>query len=125
MKEIYKRYQVIFILSAVVIVMAIIKVKYGVVTYDYSDKKILPAQQTIEKVVPTKTTDPDYPLLDILPYSGRGFTVDRYIAPLTLVVKIKGLDENLVAQELEEWFKEQGIATESHKLKFEKFENNQ
>ena len=44
---------------------------------------------------PTTTSAPvidaDYPLWNLLPYKGKGFVVDRYIEPLTLVVAVREL----------------------------------
>lgn len=118
MKEI-KKYQVIVVLIVIIILMIGLKIKYGVVTYS-EDTSGLITPTTRELPTPTeKILDPDYPLLDLLPYPGRGFIVDRYTAPLTLVVKIKGLDRTLVIKEIDEWFEGLGVATESHKIRFE------
>ncbi|PIZ58344.1 hypothetical protein COY20_03810 [Candidatus Shapirobacteria bacterium CG_4_10_14_0_2_um_filter_40_12] len=62
--------------------------------------------------------DPDYPLWKLLPYSGKGFVVDRYIEPLTLAVTIKGIDKKIVEKEIVKWLQENKVATDSHKLIF-------
>lgn len=63
--------------------------------------------------------DPDYPLWEVLPYHGKGFVVDRYIKPLTLAVKIKGLDRSIVEEGVDEWLEENGIDPFSHIIVWE------
>jgi hypothetical protein len=64
------------------------------------------------------TIDADYPLWKLLPYQGIGFVVDRYVEPLTLTVTVKGVDKKIVEKEIVKWFKENKVATDSHKLIF-------
>lgn len=66
-----------------------------------------------------KEVDPDYPLWQSLPYYGKGFIIDRYIKPLTLAVKTKGLDKSIAEKEVVGWLEEEGFNADSHQLVWE------
>lgn len=58
----------------------------------------------------------DYPLWEKLPYNGDGFTVERYEGKLTLMVNNQNEEVLKTIKEINNWFLENNIATESHRL---------
>lgn len=113
------KYGIIWILVGIIVMMTVIKIKYG---YRGNDDQVVPTptiQSYNNLAKPTGINYNDYPLWRLLPYQGVGFIVDRYIAPKTLVVKIKGVDSKIVGKAVLEWLKAQGEAGEGHKLQFE------
>jgi hypothetical protein len=61
--------------------------------------------------------DPSYPLAALLPYRGNGFTVEEYIAPLVLRVKIK--DKAAITRtegELRRWLDQYELIPGSNKI---------
>jgi hypothetical protein len=122
MKEIWERYQIVVILSMTVVVFSVIRVVYGYKGGENLDEErvkiTLPSPTPI--LIPTPTIDPEmsqnYPLWKLLPYEGQGFTVDRYIAPLTLAIKAKGLDDKIVQRKVAEWIANQGVDPGTHKI---------
>jgi hypothetical protein len=115
MKEI-RRYWLVGLLVVIAVGMGITKIRYRNV--DWSSLNITPT------VAPGPTSAPqsdvNYPLWKLLPYTGKDFVVDRYTQPLTLAVKIKNVDKKIVTQEVYRWMLDNKVATESHKLVFEK-----
>ncbi|MEK7528068.1 MAG: hypothetical protein AAB574_03585 [Patescibacteria group bacterium] len=113
MKKIYK-YRVIIFLIVVVGLMGMTRWNYR----NYPWEKV----EVETPLIPSPTTtsapviDADYPLWNLLPYKGKGFVVDRYIEPLTLVVAVRGIDKKMALKEVLKWLIENQVATESHKL---------
>lgn len=58
----------------------------------------------------------DYPLWEKLPYSGDGFTIQRYEGELTLMVENRNEEVLETIKEINSWFLENNIATDSHRL---------
>lgn len=114
-KKIYK-YRLLIFLTLVVIVMGIIKIRYRNVDWENVYPPITPTA--------TPTSVPqinvDYPLWELLPYTGTDFVIDRYMEPGVLAIKTKMLNKKIITQEIYEWLLENKVATESHKLVFEK-----
>lgn len=110
-----KKYQLVIWMLLIVLGMGFIKFKYG---YKGDGSEFLPTPTVIPTAVPTKVED-DYVLWKLLPYSDKGFTIDRYIGPKELAIKAKGLDKKVVFQKVNEWLLEQKVATESYKLVIE------
>jgi len=109
----FGRYWVILILCLTVIGMAVVKTKFG-----FKGKyvaEIIPQPTEI----PKPTLVPGFEVLGLLPYSGTGFVIDKYLAPNELNVKIKGIDQKLATKMVFKWLEENKVATESYKLKFE------
>lgn len=119
MKALYK-YWIILALCLIVIIMAVVKVKYG-----YSGQEETSNQKPVTRIEPTQTTTPEptlipgFEVINKIPYQGTGFTVDRYLNPNELVVKVKGIDKQLAEKMVFEWLTENKVATESYRLKFE------
>lgn len=62
-------------------------------------------------------SDPAYPLKPFLPYKGDGFTVEGYIAPLVLRVKVKNKsDISKVEPNLKKWLSENELVPNWHKV---------
>ena len=101
-------------------------------TYKYDESAESNSVNPITLITPTITITPTpeeipsipdekeekYPAWRVLPYYGEGFVVDRYIAPLTLAVKPKGLDKKLVEEEVKKWLEENKFEGE-HKIQWE------
>lgn len=104
-----KKYQVILVLSAVVMGMWWIRKNYQ-------------WKEEVSVAAPTPTgateemKDSQYPLWKKLPYFGEGFVVEKYIEPMTLKIESKGLDGEIVEKKVKEWLEENKEASDSHKL---------
>ena len=128
MKKFYKKYQIFLWLGAIVVAMSVIKI-----TYKPDNSEVI-NQQTGQPGVTTTLTpttvpepsitepetnyDEDFPLWQLLPYSGAGFTVDRYLSPKTLGVKIKGIDKKIVEERVKMWLEQNKIEPGSHKIEY-------
>lgn len=130
--EVIKKYQVIIVLVVIVAVMSGIKVSYK---YDPAkDTRIIPTPPLAPTLIPSivepevdpreateggqRTYESDYPLWAILPFQGKGFVADRYLAPRKLAVKVRGLDQNIVREEIEKWLEANEIDPNSHEIEF-------
>jgi len=115
-KEIY-RLRLIILLAIVAVLMATIRFKYRNYSWPepQSEIQISPTQ------APTPTSEPTaeeiYPLYDLLPFKGKGFVVDSYLAPFALNVITTGNIKD-VTKEIYKWMVLNKVATESHKLIF-------
>lgn len=109
-----KKYWLVGLLVIIAIWMGITKIRYRNVNWDELSGLITPT------VMPTRApqNNKDYPLWELLPYTGKGFVVERYTEPLSLAVKTN-IDKKIVTQKIYDWMKENKVATESHKLIFE------
>lgn len=127
-KENIEKYGVVFFLIVIVLVLAIVKIKYG-----WKESSITP---TPEKLVPTqsleitptvatsaaevlKVDESKYPLWEQLPYSGDGFLVDKYVAPNVLAVQLNGITKTEATKAINVWLKGFGDAGKGHKIEFE------
>ena len=111
------RYRMLILLALVAVSMGYVKWKYRNVNWEESTRLITPT------VMPTSVPqiNDKYPLWSLLPYTEKDFVVDRYVEPLVMAIKIKKeANEKLISEEVFEWMRENKIATESHKLIFEK-----
>ncbi|PIU73564.1 hypothetical protein COS78_01740 [Candidatus Shapirobacteria bacterium CG06_land_8_20_14_3_00_40_12] len=115
MTKIYK-YRLIIILLIMVGLMGAVRWSYRNYPWEKAEVEVLLTPILTPTSAPA--VDPDYPLWKLLPYSGKGFVVDRYIEPLTLAVTIKGIDKKIVEKEIVKWLQENKVATDSHKLIF-------
>ena len=113
----FREYSGVFALSLVVMIMAGIKAWYKYKPEETPAAAITVTPTTIPTAEPTKMTDKDYPLWWQLPYSGIGFTIEKYSEPLTLEIKAVGLGEKIVRERVEKWLEENQVASDSHKLK--------
>lgn len=115
MKKI-KRYWLVGLLVIIAIWMGITKIRYRNVIWEDVSQLITPT------VMPTSAPqiNEDYPLWELLPYTGKDFVVDRYMEPLVLAIKTNNINKKIITEEVYEWLLENKVATESHKLIFEK-----
>lgn len=115
-----KKYRVQIFLVVLIVVLVFLKMRYGYDELSVESYKVYKEESMlIETITPTKSIDPEYPLWQLLPYSGKGFVIDRYAEPLMLVVKIKGIDQKIVEKEVWNWLELEGVASDSHKLVWE------
>jgi hypothetical protein len=127
MKEFLKNYQLIVALSLIVVVMASIKVIYGNKVEEINQNQVILPTSTIEPIIETPTLIPTialtneekYPLWRILPYQGKGFTVQQYQKPLTLTVKIKSGNKEMIEGEIAKWLIQNEIDPQSHLIEWE------
>lgn len=110
--------------------MAIIKLTYKYDENQNSDQSLVILPTPTLTILPTPTIEeeipiiPDeneekYPAWKLLPYYGQGFVIDRYVAPMTLAVKPKGLDKKLVETEVKLWLNKNEFNGEKHKIQWE------
>lgn len=110
-----KRYWLVVTLAMIAVGMGVVKISYQLtVNSDQLEPVIAPTVTPI----PTKTriNEEDYPLWQLLPYSEVGFVVEKYVEPLTLLVRVKGLDKAIVAEAIGKWMEENGVNPETHKI---------
>lgn len=117
-KELY-RLRLVMFLAFVAVLMGLTRWKYR----DYQWQE----PQVVVQITPTEIPTPIpsqlaqmeviYPMIGLLPYEGKGFTVDSYSAPLTLNVVTSG-NIKTITKEVYKWMEENKVATESHKLIF-------
>jgi hypothetical protein len=115
MKKNISRYWLVGLLVIIAVSMGITKIRYRNVDWDYVVGLITPT------VMPTSAPqiNKDYPLWELLPYTGKDFVVDRYIKENELAIKTNA-NKKIVTQEIYKWLTENKVATESVKLVFEK-----
>lgn len=118
MKKFLERYGLVSLLVLIAISMGITKIRYRNVDWESVSGLITPT------VMPTiaPQINKDYPLWELLPYTGEDFVVDRYIKEKVLAIKTDNVNKKIVTQEVYDWLLENNVATESHKLVFEKME---
>ena len=66
--------------------------------------------------VPTKTEENDYPLFKQLPYYGKGYIIEKYVAPLTLRMILNGATEAKATLDVKMWLRSQGKLGDNHKI---------
>lgn len=120
-REFTRRYWLIIGLSFLVIVMIGVKIAYKDVVWETEVNPSINSGQVQEVEEEIETEEEinlmrDYPLWEKLPYSGEGFTIERYEGELTLVVKNRNEEVLETIKEINSWFLENNIATDSHRL---------
>lgn len=128
--EFLKKYQLILILSFLVVVLIFIKLIYGGENKNQINEiKITPTPT----VIPTIFLEPtinlnevkkeisqdinyNYPLGQILPYSTENFIIERYTKPLVLEVEALNTDKVLVEKEVLEWIAKNEPDGLNHKI---------
>ena len=86
-KKWLEKNQVIVYLIIIILGMTLVKIKYGYKgEKQISDDRSQMSVTATPTISPTLTVDPkkDYPLIDKLPYYGKGYVVEKYTAPMTL-----------------------------------------
>ena len=112
----FNKYWLVGLLVIIAVSMGITKIRYRNVDWESIYPQITPTA--------TPTSVPqinvDYPLWELLPYTGTDYVVDRYTEPGVLAIKTKMLNKKIITEEVYEWLLENKVATESHRLVFEK-----
>ena len=116
MKKTVEKYQVFVFLILIIMILTVAKVKYG-------NKSQLPVNSDQLTVEPTLTTTPtinkDYPLQDKLPYQGKGFVIEKYVAPMTLNLKLTTATQQQAAKDIGVWLDSFGEAGSGHIIELE------
>jgi hypothetical protein len=126
-KETVKKYEVVFFLILVVVVLTVVKIKYG---WRGEEAPPLPTAVPTEAIVVTPTVatsgaivvkvdETKYPLWQDVPYSGDGFLIDKYLAPKVLGVQLEGASTSSATKAVNAWLKTFGDAGKGHKIEFE------
>jgi hypothetical protein len=111
-----KKYWLVGLLVIIALWMGMAKIRYRNVNWEEAVAVITPT------VMPTSApqTNQDYPLWELLPYTGKDYVIDRYVEPGVLVIKTNITNKKIITGEVYKWLIENKVATESHKLVFEK-----
>jgi len=115
MRKNINKYWLVGLLVIIAVYMGVTKIRYRNVDWESLYITITPT------IMPTRAPqmNADYPLWELLPYTGKDFVVDRYIKEKEMAIKTNA-DKKMVTQEVYKWLLENKVATESHKLIFEK-----
>lgn len=95
--------------------MIVIKITYK--APEIEENKVV--EETVTPTESQESTDSKYPLWDRLPYFGEGFIIDRYVAPGQIVIKVQGVDREIVQNEVEQWFADNGVDPETIEMDWE------
>lgn len=112
MKKFLKKYQLILLLSCILVIIIFIKFSYtdenkvdnGIKTKEnikeieilvdleeeYKAEIPIIENEEIDNLEDPIDTNPDYPLISLLPYEGEKFIAEEYISEKVLLMKIKG-----------------------------------
>lgn len=140
-KGIKKSYQGVVFLIIIAVTLSVLKLLYIYKGDNFNDKNISPTQniEIVQKISPTimpvntveflynatpsadstvsaKSNYKDYPLWQQLPYQGEGFEVEKYIAPMTLQMKITTATESGAIRDVTVWINSFGDAIGQHKI---------
>lgn len=114
MKYFSKKYRLILLLSFLVVTLSVIKYFYKP---DWSQENKVIEIKINPTPIPTlviNKIENDYPLNNILPYTGVTFEIKQYEEPLTLLVKVKSKDKTAIEKEMLNLFEKQKIDINSH-----------
>jgi hypothetical protein len=120
MEKLY-RYQIFVYLILIILILTVVKIKYGNRS-QISDIRpqvlptAAPTQIPTPEATPTINPNDEYPLWRELPYSGKGFRVDKYTAPMTLQVTIGTTPQPVAVKELTTWLNSFKEITKQHKI---------
>jgi hypothetical protein len=129
MKKTENNYGLVWVLLVIVVVMTVVKIKYGW----RGSSTVLPLStpvptEVLITAVPTeassgaavlKVDETKYPLWQDVPFSGDGFLIDRYAAPKVLAIQLQGASTSSATKAVNAWLKTFGEAGKGHKLIFE------
>jgi len=115
-KDFFKRYSLVLLLSFIVVIMIGIKIAYMDVEWEEEKVPVAEVVEEKEEVVEEKSIEEMYPLWEKLPYYGEGFTIEKYQDELTLLVENENEDVEETISRIKEWFGEEGLASDSHRL---------
>jgi hypothetical protein len=121
-KDWLEKYQIFIYLLIVIVGLVGLKIKYGYEGEDNLPAKIsesTPSPIPSVTTVPTKTEETEYPLFKKLPYYGKGYIIEKYVAPLTLKMILNGATEKSATNDVKVWLRSQGKAGDNHKIELE------
>lgn len=131
LREFIKKYQLIIFLSAIILILLVIKLTNKNTETSPLLVQPTPTQQPTPTVVILKPEeidtvnnptdrDPNYPLDYLLPYQTKNFEVKKYIEPLVLLIKINDKSNiEKIKTEAQEWVTINEIKIGSHKIVWE------
>lgn len=115
--------QIFVYLLLIIIGMSALKVRYGYKTVENELKpNELPLTPTVVATVttiPTKAQEIEYPLFKLLPYYGKGYIIEKYVAPLTLKMILNGATEAKATNDVKVWLRSQGKLGDNHIIELE------
>ena len=113
-----KKYQVIVFLVLITVIMMVMKILYG---YKGENKIVDKQTQIIPTPAPEPTPTPnEYPIQAQLPYQGKGFVVESYVAPMTLKVVLNKVSTSSATKAINIWLESLGDVGSGHIVEFEK-----
>lgn len=119
-KDWLEKYQVFVYLGIIVVGLAAVKIKYGYKGNNIPTTAIIsPSPAPTVTTIPTKAVEEDYPLFKKLPYYGKGYIVEKYVAPLTLRMILNGATEKVATNDVKIWLRSQGELGDNHKIELE------
>ena len=124
-KKWLEKNQVIVYLIIIILGMTLVKIKYGYKgEKQISDDRSQMSVTATPTISPTLTVDPkkDYPLIDKLPYYGKGYVVEKYTAPMTLKMILNGATLTNASKDVTVWINSFGDAMGQHKIEIGKVE---
>ena len=110
---------VVTILVAMVVLMLLIRVIYTVKDKTQT-KEIL--KTVIPTVIPTindSDFEKNYPLWQLLPYTGDGFIVEKYTEPLVLKISLIKGEKATAVEKIVKWMQENKIDPTTHTIVWE------
>jgi hypothetical protein len=122
-REWWERNQIFVYLIIIIIGLAAIKIKYGN-KQDIGNQESVISDQLKTTITPTVVASPsasdivekDYPLENMLPHYAKGWTVEKYSAPMTLEMTVTTASESGAINEVTEWINSFGEAIGQHKI---------
>lgn len=121
-KDWLDKYQIFIYLGIIIIGLVGLKIKYGYRGENEPTNFIsqsTPSPAPSVTTIPTKAEEEDYPLFKKLPYYGKGYIVEKYVAPLTLRMILNGATERSATNDVKLWLRSQGKLGDNHKIELE------
>ena len=119
-KKWLEKNQVIVYLIIIILGMTAVKIKYGYKGGVTSDQLTVISPTPTITAIPTVDLKKDYPLIDKLPYYGKGYVVEKYIAPMTLRMILNGATLTNASKDVTTWINSFGDAIGQHKIEIGK-----
>jgi hypothetical protein len=123
--EFVKKYQLILVLSFLIIILLILKLIYGSKNESQTSNIIpTPVPTIIQQELTTISNEalndgnPEYPLQKLMPYSTDNFKILGYDDPFTLIVRNKLGNKTENEKEIRKWIEENLPGDTKHKIIF-------
>lgn len=118
-KKWLEKNQIFIYLVLIILGLIGLKIRYGYKGDNESTQTSptsIPTVMATVTTVPTKTEEVDYPLFKQLPYYGKGYIIEKYVAPLTLRMILNGATEAKATLDVKVWLRSQGKLGDNHKI---------